>query len=344
MRRLLVDESGNGKQLLGPGQRKSINTDRVVLIPGPLEELRIVQWIFSTFTRRRKSESEIVKSLNKRGVSSGLGRPWTYARVHKILKNEIYLGDDIWNRSSIKLGKKKVWNSPDVWLRVRRDFAPIIDQAQFEAAQAIIRERRRRPSNEQLLEKLRRLYDKHGFLDTRLIDRTNDVPSLSFLYDRFGGLRKIHKLIGSKGRAGTNYGISDEELLTALRQLLTKKGYLSEELIENTKGVPSADLYLKHFGSLWRAYALIGYTPSSGSHQDLWARTHALSEEQMLDSLRALLMKHGYLTEKLIDGNGETPTSPTYIRRFGSLARVYSSIGYMPPRRGNGYTGPRGRR
>ena len=330
MRRLLVDESGNPKQLLRPRQYKNLNTDRVVLVLGPPEEIRIVRWIFSVFTKGGKSEREIVRSLNDRGIYSGLDRPWTYARVHGILKNEIFLGCAIWNRTSIKLGKRKVRNSPDSWLRVQHDFAPVVDLKRFETAQAIIRERGYRPSNYELLERLRQLYAKHGYLDTRLIERSKNVVSPTVLYERFGGLRKVHKLIGSKGRPGTNYGISDEELLAALRQLLEKKGCLSEELIEKTKGFPSADLYFRHFGSLLRAYAMIGYVPTPGSHQGLYARTHALSKDQMLDSLRALLLKRGHLSERLIDDNGETPSTPTFIRHFGSLSGTYKLIGYVP--------------
>jgi hypothetical protein len=47
LRRLLIDEGRNPKGELGRGDRKSLQTDRVVLTPGPLEEIERVQTIYS---------------------------------------------------------------------------------------------------------------------------------------------------------------------------------------------------------------------------------------------------------------------------------------------------------
>ncbi len=342
-RRLLVDSSGASKGILKLGEQKNIKTDRVLLVLGPPEEVRIVRWIFSAFVSQGKPEREIVKILNRKGISSGAPmRPWTYARVRKLLQNEVYLGESVWNRTSIKLGKKKVRNPPELWLRGKCSFAGIIDPRRFDDARDLICARRIRPSDEDVLQSLRQLYRKHGFLDTKLINRCKrSLPGLTNLYRRFGGLRQIHKLIGSTGRPGTNYGVSDEQLLNMLRRLLEKRGYLNEAIIERSKGIPCPSTFLKHFGSLWRAYELIGYQPEPVSHQGSWARTHGLSDSQLLEALRKLLGKFGYLTEKLIDHNGKTPTAPTYSRRFGSLTRAYELVGYAPPPRGNGYTGSR---
>lgn len=342
-RRLLVDPARNPKFVLTAGEYKNLSTDRVVTILGPQGEIRTVRWIFSAFVKRKMMIRDIVKALNERGVSSGLSRPWTYARVKYILQNEIYVGNIIWNRSSIKLARKKVPNPPELWLRSRCSFEPIIKQAEFNAVQRLIAKRQHRASREEVLEKLRCLYRKHGFLDTYLIHESG-IRSTTYLYKYFGGLRQIHKLIGSKGRAGTNYGITDEGLLELLRRLFKKRGHLSEELLRKTKGAPAPSTYVKHFGTLRRAYELIGYVPEGSTHQYRWCKTHILTDENLLQALRHLLQQHGYLTEKLIDKNGESPTSPTYIRRFGSLTNSYALIGYVPPKRGNRFTGPRGRR
>jgi len=339
-RRLLVDHAGISKLILAAGEYKNLNTDRVITILGPPAEIRTVKWIFSAFVKQRKLVTDIVKILNAKGVSSGSPRPWTYHKVKYLLTNEIYLGKSIWNRSSIKLARKKIWNPPDMWLCAKCSFEPIIRQSQFDAAQRIIAERQRRLSKEEVLEKLRRLYRKHGFLDTYLINDSG-IRSTTYLFKYFRGLRHIHKLIGSRGRPGTNYGITDEGLLEVLRRLLKRRGHLSEEMIRQTKGIPDPSTYVVHFGSLRRAYELIGYRPKTGTHQHLWSKTHALSNDELLDALRRLLQKHGYLAEKLIDNNGETPTTPTYVRRFGSLSTSYELIGYVPPKRGNRFTGCR---
>src|SRR5947207_3095051 len=64
LRRMLIDQSGERKAMLKMGEQKSIQTDRVVLVHGPDEEIAIVRWIYQTFVDEGKSESEITDSLN----------------------------------------------------------------------------------------------------------------------------------------------------------------------------------------------------------------------------------------------------------------------------------------
>ncbi len=76
--------------------------------------------------------------LNERGISTDLGRRWTRGTVHQILINEKYIGNNVWNRISFKLKRKRVRNSPDMWIRAEGAFEPIVDRTLFDAAQAII--------------------------------------------------------------------------------------------------------------------------------------------------------------------------------------------------------------
>jgi DNA invertase Pin-like site-specific DNA recombinase len=117
LRRLLVDQNGNPKGLVGRGQRKSMQTDRIILVLGPPEEIKTVRWIFSMFVKQKKTERQIARVLNAKGVSSGLNRPWTYHRLWRLIRNEIYTGTDVWNRTSKRLGQKSVPNQPEKWLR-----------------------------------------------------------------------------------------------------------------------------------------------------------------------------------------------------------------------------------
>lgn len=54
---------------------------------------------------------------------------------------------------------------------------------------------------------------------------------------------------------------SDEELLDVLRGLLEQHGYLSGIIIDELEFGPSSSAYRSRFGSLVRAYELIGFTP-----------------------------------------------------------------------------------
>jgi hypothetical protein len=73
---------------------------------------------------------------------------------------------------------------------------------------------------------------------------------------------------------------SDEELLDNLRLLLSREGRLSLRLVKDTPGMASPSTYRARFGSLRRAYQLIGYgCPKQFGPIDLRRRTQALREE-----------------------------------------------------------------
>ncbi len=55
--------------------------------------------------------------------------------------------------------------------------------------------------------------------------------------------------------------LSKDEMLDALRRLLTTEGKLSGLIIDEAEGLPSSSVYQSRFKGLLRAYALIGYTP-----------------------------------------------------------------------------------
>jgi DNA invertase Pin-like site-specific DNA recombinase len=53
--------------------------------------------------------------------------------------------------------------------------------------------------------------------------------------------------------------MSNEEMLKALRLLLRKRGKLSEKIMDDAPGLPSAADYQLRFGSIRKAYRLVGY-------------------------------------------------------------------------------------
>jgi len=106
--------------------------------------------MYRSFVKDGKSEREIATILNERCIRTDLGRPWTRGTVHQVLINEKYIGNNVWNRRSFKLKKKRVRNSPDMRVRAERAFEPIVERSLFEAAQAIIRERSHELSDEEM--------------------------------------------------------------------------------------------------------------------------------------------------------------------------------------------------
>jgi DNA invertase Pin-like site-specific DNA recombinase len=196
LRRKLIDQGKAEKGELARGEQKSIQTDRVVLVPGPAEEMETVRWMYRAFVEERKPEREVAALLNERGIKTDLGRLWTRGTVHQVLINEKYVGNNVWNRVSFKLKKKRVRNSPDMWIRAVGVFEPIVDRHLFEAAQAIIRARSQRATNEEMLDGLRRLFETRGYLSGLIIDEQDDLPSSSAFQHRFGSLLRAYQLIG----------------------------------------------------------------------------------------------------------------------------------------------------
>jgi hypothetical protein len=62
LRRMLINQSGEHRGVLARGELKSLQSDRVILVPGPEDEVRIVRWIYEHFTMRGKREAEIADS------------------------------------------------------------------------------------------------------------------------------------------------------------------------------------------------------------------------------------------------------------------------------------------
>ncbi|WP_366525105.1 recombinase family protein [uncultured Roseibium sp.] len=196
LRRELRDEQGRPKGLLGRGEQKSIQTDRVVLVPGPSKEVGIVRWIYRQFVEDRKDEKVIAAELNDRGIFTDLNRPWTKGTVHQILINEKYIGNNVWNHVSFKLKQKRVANDPATWVRADGAFQGIVDTTLFDAARKIIEARSYHLSNDEMLDLLRSLYKRTGLLSGLIIDEAESCPSSKAYQHRFGGLLKAYKLVG----------------------------------------------------------------------------------------------------------------------------------------------------
>ena len=176
--------------------QKSIQTDRVILVPGPEAEVEVVREIYDRFTQAHSTEREIATWLNSRGLVTDLERPWTRGTVHQLLTNAKYAGSNVYNRRSFKLKRKRVINPPEMWIRCDAAFTPVISVEQFKLALAIIESRDTHLTDEQLLERLRNLLARIGELSGVLIDETEDMPSSTVYQRRFGGLARAYSLIG----------------------------------------------------------------------------------------------------------------------------------------------------
>lgn len=212
LRRLLIDQNGAPKATLAQGEHKSLQTDRVVLVPGPDQEVAIVNDIYYAFVHLGRDEAGIAAELNARGIVTDLGRSWTRGTVHQLLINEKYIGTNVWNRVSFKLKKKRIRNAEETWIRAPGSFTAIVDSELFEAARARITARSAHMTDEHMLAELRKLLEYQGALSGIIIDEATDLPSSSAYRHRFGSLLRAYHLVGFRPRRDYHYLEINREL------------------------------------------------------------------------------------------------------------------------------------
>jgi DNA invertase Pin-like site-specific DNA recombinase len=196
LRRQLVGRDGKPKGILARGERKSIQTDRIILVPGPAEEVAAVRDIFDLFTVNRLSMRAIARLLNERGIRTDRGCQWNHHGIHDLLTNPKYVGSNVYNRVSFKLRKKAVKNPASMWIRRDGAFEPIVPLETFQKAQEITQSKCMYLSNDQMLDNLRGLWAREGRLSAALIARDKTMPYVGSFQNRFGGLNEAYSMIG----------------------------------------------------------------------------------------------------------------------------------------------------
>lgn len=196
LRRMLIDQNGCEKGVLKPGEHKSLQTDRVILVPGPSEEVKRVNIIYDWYVGDGFTLDEIAARLTAKGIQAEAGRHWTPAIVRQILSNEKYIGNNIFNRRSFKLKRRHVVNPPNMWIRKDGAFEAIVPKDLFYRAQEKLDKRRKQYSEDEMLEGLVQLLRREGSLSTQLIDADLATPSSITFINRFGSLFEAYARVG----------------------------------------------------------------------------------------------------------------------------------------------------
>ncbi len=194
LRRMLVSAEGIRKQELPPGEHKSIATDRVILVPGPTEEVFWVREIYRMFTQDGKGFVDIAAELEKRQAQFLSGRRWSDNAVKRILTHPKYKGTAVYNRTTEKLSSKSRRLPESEWILVPNAFEPIVDAGLFEAAQETLRQKSWNRSNEEILEQLKSILKAHSYLSHVLLKLYG--LSGSGIASRFGSMVRAYELAG----------------------------------------------------------------------------------------------------------------------------------------------------
>lgn len=269
LKRVLLDECGRYKADLAFGERKNLQSDHVVLAPGAPEEVEVVRRIYRDFIEKRMSEKSIADALNREGLTLAPGRPWAQGTIHKVLVSEKYTGRNVYGRTSSRLTNKSTRNAPALWLRCDAAFAPIIPADVFEKAQKEMRQRVKRYTDEEMLDKLRALYVKHGYLSTTLIRAQKGMPACASYKARFEDLMNAYALVGFNTDGLYDYVKIDKIIKKRYVPLLEEL----ERLVVSRGGFATVDLLHRRLvvNGKWAAQVEILRSRPVGKHFE-WHR------------------------------------------------------------------------
>jgi DNA invertase Pin-like site-specific DNA recombinase len=196
LRRMMISARLTPKQTLERGEYKSLSTDRIILVPGPRNEIECVANIYKMVNQDRLGPTQIADRLNQQGIPYLEGRLWNHERVRRILRNPKYAGCNVWNRTSQRLHTPMVSIAPQYWISKAGAFASIVSQETFDCVQTIMRKKRERTRDKELLRGLKRLLAAKGRLTQNLISEARNLASTATYYSHFGTLRRSYELIG----------------------------------------------------------------------------------------------------------------------------------------------------
>lgn len=241
--RMLVSADGKPKVRLAPGEYKSIATDRVILVPGPVDEVECVKEIYRMFIEEKRTVNGVAQELNRTKIRYTGNSKWNYNAVHNILTHPKYAGCNVYGRTSQRLGTATVRICEKEWIRTLGAFTPLVDWETFQEAQQLLLGRTINKSDEELLEALRSLLAREGRLSARLIKGAPETPSSSVYRERFGSVRRAYELIG--------YDRPDCFSPIDLRR---RRQAMREDLLCRLQAMFPNEISIERRGGRWRSY------------------------------------------------------------------------------------------
>lgn len=194
LRRLLVGADGTPKALLKIGETKALHSDRVILVPGPPEEVATVRRIFKLSARYHWPIVRIAKQLATEKVPYPPGTKWTRDAVEHILRDPKYTGCNVWGRTTCRLKGRVKRVAKEMWVTKEDAFQPIISKRLFKEANDSIRTRYW--SDGRLLDGLSQVLSEEGAISQEILVRRNSGPTFGSIVAHFGSLQNACKRIG----------------------------------------------------------------------------------------------------------------------------------------------------
>ena len=237
LRRLLLTPDGKPKMLLRRGECKSLITERVTYVLGPVKEVRTVRKIYSLFLDSGLGCFAIARWLNERGIPREIGFKWNGWMVRKILSHAKYTGCIVFNQKSARLRSKAKLNPRDQWVIRPNSFAAIISQKRFDAAQIKLMRRAYNRTDKQLLRELQEFTAKHGkATGPKLAADPNMVATHTYAL-RFGSFSRAVELIRIEPPGGFSRVVQRVRMKNYLQDEFARITAANDALFRRRRGV-----------------------------------------------------------------------------------------------------------
>jgi hypothetical protein len=228
LRRMRVDAKGNDRGLLEAGERKALSTDHVRIVLGPANEVRLVRWMFRQSAAGVESDA-IARTLNARGHRNTKGALWSLTGVRNMLNDPRCAGTSVFARSTQAIGRVKGTPTPEREVRLDGAFSALVAPELFNRAKAARDARKRKPTNDEMLDGMRELWKLDGAITSRRLNSFAGTPTAQAYLRRFVSLRAAYRMIGYEQGRDLSYGDMRELLRPWLTSVLH---FLIDELTE----------------------------------------------------------------------------------------------------------------
>jgi DNA invertase Pin-like site-specific DNA recombinase len=196
LQRMLVGRDDRERRCLAPHEYKSVQTDRIIIAPGPPGDAALVRKIYDWYATQPVTAAAIARRLNDFGIVNGAGRVWQGATILKILRNEKYVGTNVYSRTTSKLDGGWSQLPKEQWIRIPNSFEPVVDRRVFAAVQQKLARIRSRPSRSELVDGLRKVLARAGRLNPAVLRHYRSAPSIEQVMREFGSLYGAYQVIG----------------------------------------------------------------------------------------------------------------------------------------------------
>ena len=192
LRRQHLSGDGSKRGILKSGEMKLLQSDRVILVWGPPNEVATVRRIYRLYLEEGLPMREIAHLLNAEGTLGEDGRFWGDWSIAEVLGNTKYAGEYSYGRRRRDLNGNRTPEPGDTWVRIKDKLDPIVSRVVFDAVRRKRQKRMLFLSPDEMFQRAKDLLALKGHIDRKLITAAEGLPSPRTYYLHFGPINRLY--------------------------------------------------------------------------------------------------------------------------------------------------------